>query len=146
MIKKNLDAKRKEKSNRRGNHELITSMRQEINEASQERENEYIKVMYARKIAVLKCREIVMIRKENRITKFYTAHGIYMEYKPLIDIEALLPKYFIRCNASTIINRKYVRSYNHTGLVMENGEVLKIGRSFKNKVLNNNTEEDKEKW
>lgn len=118
----------------------------DMNETKKERENAYIKVTYSRKITVLDCPDIFMIRKENRITKFYTIRGIFMEYKPLIELEMLLPKYFIRCNASTIINKKYIKCYNHTELVMENGGILRIGRSFKARVLSSIEEDNKKKW
>lgn len=118
----------------------------DMDETKKERENAFIKIMYRRKIMVLDCPDIVMIRKENRITKFYTIRGIFMEYKPLIELEMLLPKYFIRCNASTIINKKYIKCYNHTELVMENGGILKIGRSFKAGVLSSIEEDKKKKW
>lgn len=118
----------------------------DMDETKKERENAFIKIMYRRKITVLDCLDIVMIRKENRITKFYTIRGIFMEYKPLIELEMLLPKCFIRCNASTIINKKYIKRYNQSELVMENGRVLRIGRSFKARVLSSIEEDNKKKW
>lgn len=109
-------------------------------------ENTYLKVRYNRKLAALKCEDIIMIKKENRITKYYTVKNVYMEYKSLSDIELLLPEYFIRCNAGTIVNKNYIKRFNHTELVMKNDEVFRIGRSFKNGVLNNLTENSGENW
>jgi len=114
---------------------LITAIKKIINEINERKESKYISVRYSRSIYVLKCEAIIMIRKENRITKFYTDSNIYVEYKPLKDIEQVLPEYFVRCNSSCIVNKRYIRFFNHSELVLSNGETLKIGRAFKQRVL-----------
>lgn len=129
-----------------GINEPIAALSKEINEAEEKKEYTYIKVKYSRKITTLKCSDIIKIKMENRITKFYTVNETYMEYKPLADIEPLLPEYFIRCNAGTIVNKNYVKSFNHTELVMKNDEVLRIGRSFKDRSLNKLIKNSGENW
>ncbi len=128
MIKENYDSKSKKNNTEHENNELKITISKDMNETKKGRENAFIKITYSRKITVLDCLDT------------------FMEYKPLIELEMLLPKYFIRCNASTIINKKYIKRYHHTELVMENGELLRIGRSFKNRVLSSIEEDNKKKW
>ena len=67
---------------------------------------------------------------ENRVTKFYTKDGIFYEYKPLSEIVEELPDNFVRCHAAAIVNMDYVKNYNHSMITMQDGEQIRIGRTY----------------
>ncbi len=102
----------------------------------------FIKIKYDRNIVILDCREIMYIRIESRVTKFYTTKtdeknsGIFYEYKPLSEIIKNLPNNFVRCSAATIVNKDYIQRYNHQMITMMDGTILKVGRRYGD-VMNN---------
>ena len=101
----------------------------------------FIKIRYDRNIIILDCREIMYIRLENRVTKFYTArteengNRVFCEYRPLSEIIKELPDNFVRCSASAVVNKDHIKKYNHQAFTMMDGAVIKIGRRYGDVVL-----------
>lgn len=123
---------------------LVSFLQGYIENNTEREKKKYIKVHYDRTVSVLDCRNIMYIKIENRVTKYYTAtktkdkHDIYYEYRPLSEIEAELPNNFVRCHASAIVNRDYIKSYNHQVVTMADGGIVRIGRKYggKNNRMN----------
>ena len=101
----------------------------------------FIKIRYDRNIIILDCREIMYIRLENRVTKFYTArteengNRVFCEYRPLSEIIKELPDNFVRSSASAVVNKDHIKKYNHQAFTMMDGAVIKIGRRYGDVVL-----------
>ena len=96
----------------------------------------FIKIRYDRNIIILDCREIMYIRLENRVTKFYTArteengNRVFCEYRPLSEIIKELPDNFVRCFASAVVNRDHIKQYNRQTATMMDDAVIKIRRRY----------------
>lgn len=92
--------------------------------------NHVLQIRFDRTVSRVECSSVRFIRIENRVTKYYTNDGLLYEYKPLSDILEELPDNFVRCHNAIIVNMDYVKSYNHSAITMDDGEKLKIGRSY----------------
>lgn len=122
----------------KGYHEsrLITFVDALVERLGNDVRKRFIKIRYDRNVNILDCREIMYIRIENRVTKYYTTKkndsedGVFYEYRPLSEIMQELPGNFIRCHAAAIVNRDYVQSYNHQLITMADGSKVKIGRRY----------------
>ena len=110
-----------------------------------EKSKAFIKIRFDRNIIILDCREIMYIRLEGRVTKFYIVMNekekkIFYEYRPLSEIMKDLPDNFVRCSSSVVVNRDYVYMYTHQMITMKDGREVKIGRKYsdvmKSKLLN----------
>lgn len=116
----------------KGLHEdrLVNCIKSIAGHAACDAGKDMIEIHFDRTVTRLLCSDIRFIRIENRVTKYYTREGMYYEYRPLAAILEALPEGFIRCHNAVIVNRAYVRSFNHTAITMDDGEELKIGRSY----------------
>ncbi|WP_316835060.1 LytTR family DNA-binding domain-containing protein [Pedobacter nutrimenti] len=69
---------------------------------------------------------------------FSTAHLNDMKAKvalPLINVEILFPKsLFVRVHRSCIVNRKRITKTIHGDVIMDNGDVIKLGAAFKDNL------------
>ena len=96
----------------------------------------FVKIRYDRNIVILDCCEIMYIKIESRVTKFYTTKNIdksdevFYEYRPLSEIMKKLPDNFVRCSSGAIVNMDFVRKYNHQMVTMVDGAEIKVGRKY----------------
>lgn len=59
----------------------------------------------------IKLEEIIYLHTEEKLTRFITTKGIFENYKPLSEIEQILPqKDFFKCHRAYIINVKWIES------------------------------------
>lgn len=58
-----------------------------------------------------------------------------MQYITLTNALKNLPKIFVRVNSNCIINRQHVKHYSRSTVTLDNGEVVKIGRPYKEEVF-----------
>lgn len=131
----------------KGRHDgrLVMTTGRLIEALMSEKSKAFIKIRFDRNIIILDCREIMYIRLEGRVTKFYIVMNekekkIFYEYRPLSEIMKDLPDNFVRCSSSVVVNRDYVYMYTHQMITMKDGREVKIGRKYsdvmKSKLLN----------
>lgn len=122
----------------KGHHDarLVMTTGRLIEALMNEKSKAFIKIRFDRNIIILDCREIMYIKIENRVTKFYTArteengYMVFCEYRPLSEIIKELPDNFVRCSASAVVNKDHIKQYNHQAFTMMDGAVIKIGRRY----------------
>ena len=120
----------------RHNARLVMTTGRLIEALMSEKSKAFIKIRFDRNIIILDCREIMYIKIENRVTKFYTARTeenekrVFCEYRPLSEIIRELPDNFVRCSASDVVNKDHIKKYNHQTVTMMDGAVIKIGRRY----------------
>lgn len=122
----------------KGRHDgrLVMTTGRLIEALMSEKSKAFIKIRFDRNIIILDCREIMYIKIENRVTKFYTArteengNRVFCEYRPLSEIIKDLPDNFVRCSASVVVNKDHINKYNHQAFTMMDGAVIKIGRRY----------------
>lgn len=122
----------------KGRHDarLVMTTGRLIEALMSEKSKAFIKIRFDRNIIILDCREIMYIKIENRVTKFYTArteeneNRVFCEYRPLSEIIKELPDNFVRCSASAVVNNDHIKKYNHQTVTMMDGAVIKIGRRY----------------
>ena len=96
----------------------------------------FIKIRYDRNITILDCIDLMYIKIESRVTKYYIHRenekdeGVFYEYKPLSEVIKDLPDNFVRCSSSAVVNKDYVQKYNHQYITMIDGAEIKIGRRY----------------
>lgn len=52
----------------------------------------------------------------------------------LKDLEEQLPPNFIRLHRSYIVNRNFIKGYDAQSVFLLNGDIIPIGRTFRNKM------------
>lgn len=122
----------------KGRHDarLVTFVDRLMDEILSDEHKSFVKIRYDRNVNILDCREIMYIRIENRVTKYYTtkktdkSDSVFYEYRPLSEIMLGLPDNFVRCSASTVVNKNYIKRYNHQMITMSNGDQVKVGRRY----------------
>ena len=122
----------------KGRHDgrLVMTTGRLIETLMSEKSKAFIKIRFDRNIIILDCQEIMYIKIENRVTKFYTArteeneNRVFCEYRPLSEIIKELPDNFVRCSASGVVNKNHIKQYNHQTVTMMDGAVIKIGRRY----------------
>lgn len=122
----------------KGRHDgrLVMTTGRLIEALMSEKSKAFIKIRFDRNIIILDCQEIMYIKIENRVTKFYTArteeneNRVFCEYRPLSEIIKELPDNFVRCSASAVVNKNHIKQYNHQTVTMMDGAVIKIGRRY----------------
>ena len=127
----------------KGRHDarLVTLVDKLMDELHSDERKRFVKIRYDRNVNILDCRDIMYIRIEKRVTKYYTTRktdksdGVFYEYRPLSEIVEELPDNFVRCSAAAVVNRDYVRSYNRQVITMMDGETVKVGRRYGDVVI-----------
>lgn len=76
--------------------------------------------------------DILYLERELRKTKINLVNGDILVTAEKLDelYEQLNPEYFIRCHNSYIVNLNYVREVNRQFLVLNNGTVVNVSRSY----------------
>ena len=130
----------------KGRHDarLVTFVGKLVDELQSDERKCFVKIRYDRNVNILDCRDIMYIRIENRVTKYYTTKktdkldGVFYEYRPLSEIMLGLPDNFVRCSAAAVVNKDYVKGYNRQVITMIDGETVKVGRRYgENELLKN---------
>ena len=95
----------------------------------------FIRVCYGKTINIFSASEIICIHRDDRLTRYCTTRGDYVQYITLTNALKNLPKVFVRVNSNCIINRQHVKHYSRSTVTLDNGEVVKIGRPYKEEVF-----------
>lgn len=109
---------------------LIHAIHSAIMRLDQNHKN-YVRVSYGKIVHVFSSNDVVCIRKENCLTKYYTIKDTYAQYKPLSEAIKELPETFVRVNSNCIVNRRHIRRYSRNEVTLDSGETVKIGRAYK---------------
>lgn len=73
--------------------------------------------------------EIVYLEVFNRKVTLHKMHGQIEFYGRLTDLEERLGADFVRCHRAYIVNLRYVRCYDGTGITLENGESVLMAKT-----------------
>ena len=65
----------------------------------------FIRVCYGKTINIFSASEIICIHRDDRLTRYCTTRGDYVQYITLTNALKNLPKIFVRVNSNCIINR-----------------------------------------
>lgn len=82
-------------------------------------------------------RKIRYFESDKREINIHSTDGIYSFYKKLDEVEMQLKKTdvkFLRISKSYLVNMKYVREFRYEKVVMDDGEEMKIGPRYKDKI------------
>lgn len=78
--------------------------------------------------------EIMYFEAKNHDILIHTKDNSYTERKKLTALLDELPRYFIRCSRSFIVNIQYVAVIRQNNIELENGELIPYSKQFKNDV------------
>ena len=86
---------------------------------------------------VIKVSDIIYIKKDGMKLIYHTITSDYEVYSSFIRIESTLPKNFIRCHKSYIVNLDNIKNIiaNKNIIVFTNDETCSIGPKYKSKLL-----------
>lgn len=113
---------------------LVHAVDMAIKRLNMSRSN-FIRVCYGKTINIFSASEIICIHRDDRLTRYCTTRGDYVQYITLTNALKNLPKVFVRVNSNCIINRQHVKHYSRSTVTLDNGEVVKIGRPYKEEVF-----------
>ena len=79
----------------------------------------------------IKGKKIAFVEGEGKycIIHFVDKRDSLESHETLSDVERRLSKKsFFRCHKSYLVNMRYISSYSHTDVILENGEVIYISK------------------
>lgn len=74
---------------------------------------------------------ILYISIDGHCTAFHLLNQVYRSYTTIEDVIPSLPKSFIRCHKSYIINSSHIVSYDPTSITLEDNIVIPISRAYR---------------
>lgn len=77
----------------------------------------------------VKCDEILYAESSKRIISLTSAEEAWTVYMKMDELEKMLPKYFLRCHKSYIVNMNQILSFSSEGVILENGKKLPVSRA-----------------
>lgn len=98
------------------------------------KKQDYVRVSYDGAINVFSSNEIICIKRDDRLAKYYTTGGEFPQYISLRELEKTLPDTFVRVNGGCIVNKAHIKSVSGNEVVMCTGESVKIGRVYKDRL------------
>lgn len=87
----------------------------------------------------VKFKEIIYLESKLRHTKIKTVKGEIMSDQPLAKIKELITEHncFFQVHRSFIISSNYIRVLGHKNLIMDNDEIIPVGRNYRNTIDKN---------
>lgn len=77
---------------------------------------------------------IIYISIDGHCTAFHLSNQVYRSYINIEDVIPSLPKSFVRCHKSYIINSSHIVSYDPTSVYLDNNMVIPISRAYRNTI------------
>lgn len=111
--------------------ELSIRLKKAIFKALSYYEKQSIQVVLKNKSAIIEVRDLMYIEHGYRISQLHTSSHVYKEYSNISSYLEILPKNFVQCHKSFIINLDYVEEYRRDEFILKNGEHIQISRTFK---------------
>lgn len=75
-------------------------------------------------------RSIIYIESSNHVCLIHTDNATYKLYKKLRDLLPQFPSSFIQCHKSYIVNMYWIQRLDPGSIVLRNGEIVPVSRSF----------------
>ena len=85
---------------------------------------------------VVSPRQIEYAESAKRIVRIHSAGQVFETYAKLGDLQSLLPKSFIRCHKSFLINLAYVDEMTPEGVRMASGDAIPVSRDRRTMTRN----------
>lgn len=85
-------------------------------------------------IEIVCAKERILINLNVRKVRFVTKGVEYTSYISLVSLIKRLPDNFVRCHTGYIVNMDYVVSIHSNYLIMNDGNKISIGRTYKSAV------------
>ena len=90
-----------------------------------------------RKLIAIVAADIKYIESYGKTLSIVTKEGMYTTNSTMYNIESQLDvRNFVRCHKGYIVNFNYVSELTPTDIVLDDKELIPIGRSYKNEVKN----------
>lgn len=77
---------------------------------------------------------ILYISIDGHCTAFHLPNQIYRSYTTIEDVIPSLPRSFVRCHKSYIINSSHIISYDTTSITLDENIVIPISRAYRSSV------------
>lgn len=74
---------------------------------------------------------IIYISIDGHCTAFHLSNQVYRSYTTIEDVIPSLPKSFVRCHKSYIINSSHIVSYDPTSITLDENIVIPISRAYR---------------
>lgn len=97
--------------------------------------NRFIEIYDKKKKKLLSQSSIQYIEKIDRLTTVHTSKEDFETYKSLLSILRELSDVFVRCHGSFIVNFNYVKKLDNEEIELDDGKIIPIGRTYKDKVI-----------
>lgn len=94
------------------------------------RENKFLIIKINKEIVKLRVNDIIYIESKARNVNIHLDNEIITGYEKLSVLEEKLSNNFIRVHKSFLVNIKKIKKYKTKEVVLENGEVLNISRTY----------------
>lgn len=91
---------------------------------------QYLNVSIQGETVRLRTDEIVHIESHNHLIQIYTEDEMFTVYEKLNDVIKRLPKEFLQCHKSFVVNLDKASSIDGKSILLQNGKVIPISRSF----------------
>ncbi len=98
--------------------------------------DKYVYVKSGHDLVKINRADIIFIKSDGDYTEVVTASNKYLTSAPLKDWVAKLDNDFKQVHKSYIINAAQLKKISHNKIHLSNGQVIPIGRAFKNHFMN----------
>ncbi len=82
--------------------------------------------------------KILYIERKDRKIELVCKNHTYPVNDSLENLSRMLPESYIRCHTGYIVNLENVSAIHSKYILMDNGETVPIGRTYKNNLERNN--------
>ena len=96
----------------------------------------YVSLSSHGKTIRLQIDEIIHIESHNHKINIFTENDVYVVYEKISDVKKRLPREFVQCHKSFMVNLRWVTSIESKSLRMCNGKQIPISRTYQ-KLLHN---------
>ena len=99
------------------------------------KEKRYLEIVSEGRKLLLSQHEILYIEREGQILLVHTKEAVYKIYESIRNLLKLLSNSFSRCHGGYIVNMAHVISVNRERILLDQGQELEIGRTFKDRFM-----------
>lgn len=115
--------------------EKMTEELPRVLEAIKELENDEKKTLRINDRFSLPVNNIRYLEKRGSYTLIYTENNVYKLRKALNNIYGSMNNHFVYINKGTIVNMKYVNTYQKEALILKDGTILYMSRGRRNEFI-----------
>ena len=96
--------------------------------------SKFIEIVCEKEKILINLNEVLYIERNSRKIRFVAKGVEYTSYISLASLLKRLPDNFVRCHTGYIVNMDYVVSIHSNYLIINDGNKISIGRTYKNAV------------